>query len=61
VVLLSDGRERGDPELLVARMRRLHRPAQRVIRADPLKARPGHAPLAAPERPVAVVKGADDA
>ncbi|MCA2202198.1 VWA domain-containing protein [Streptomyces sp. SMS_SU21] len=47
VVVLSDGWERGDPELLAERMRRLHRLAHRVIWANPLKARPGHAPLAA--------------
>ncbi|ODA70348.1 VWA domain-containing protein [Streptomyces sp. AVP053U2] len=47
VVLMSDGWERGDPELLAAQMRRLHRLAHRVIWANPLKARPGYAPLAA--------------
>ncbi|CCK25394.1 VWA containing CoxE family protein [Streptomyces davaonensis JCM 4913] len=47
VVVLSDGWERGDPELLAAGMRRLHRLAHRVIWANPLKARPGYAPLAA--------------
>ncbi|WP_374208434.1 vWA domain-containing protein [Streptomyces lincolnensis] len=47
VVLLSDGWERGDPELLGAQMRRLHRLAHRVIWANPRKARPGYAPLAA--------------
>ncbi|MEV0176328.1 VWA domain-containing protein [Streptomyces sp. NPDC050803] len=47
VVLLSDGWERGDPELLADRMRRLHRLAHRVIWANPLKARPGYEPLAA--------------
>lgn len=47
VVLLSDGWERGDPELLAGRMRQLHRLAHRVIWANPLKARPGYAPLAA--------------
>ncbi|WP_406729566.1 VWA domain-containing protein [Streptomyces sp. GD-15H] len=47
VVLLSDGWERGDPELLAAQMHRLHRLAHRVIWANPLKARPGYAPLAA--------------
>ncbi|MFI9825469.1 VWA domain-containing protein [Streptomyces sp. NPDC052013] len=47
VVLLSDGWERGDPELLADGMRRLHRLAHRVIWANPLKARPGYAPLAA--------------
>lgn len=47
VVVLSDGWERGDPELLADQMRRLHRLAHRVIWANPLKARPGYAPLAA--------------
>ncbi|WP_210587242.1 VWA domain-containing protein [Streptomyces sp. GESEQ-35] len=47
VVLLSDGWERGDPELLADQMRRLHRLAHRVIWANPRKARPGYAPLAA--------------
>jgi uncharacterized protein with von Willebrand factor type A (vWA) domain len=47
VVLLSDGWERGDPQLLAAQMRRLHRLAHRVIWANPRKARPGYAPLAA--------------
>jgi len=47
LVLLSDGWERGDPELLAAQMRRLRRLAHRVIWANPLKARPGYAPLAA--------------
>ncbi|MFH8217987.1 VWA domain-containing protein [Streptomyces sp. NPDC018057] len=47
VVLLSDGWERGDPRLLAAQMRRLHRLAHRVVWANPRKARPGYAPLAA--------------
>ncbi|MGW2898328.1 vWA domain-containing protein, partial [Streptomyces sp. NPDC001212] len=47
VVLLSDGWERGDPRLLAAQMRRLHRLAHRVIWSNPRKARPGYAPLAA--------------
>ncbi|WP_405877379.1 VWA domain-containing protein [Streptomyces sp. NBC_01384] len=47
VVLLSDGWERGDPALLADQMRRLHRLAHRVIWANPRKARPGYAPLAA--------------
>lgn len=47
VVVLSDGWERGDPELLAAQMRRLRRLAHRVIWANPRKARPGYAPLAA--------------
>ncbi|MYR58514.1 VWA domain-containing protein, partial [Streptomyces sp. SID625] len=46
VVLLSDGWERGDPRLLAAQMRRLHRLAHRVVWANPRKARPGYAPLA---------------
>jgi uncharacterized protein with von Willebrand factor type A (vWA) domain len=47
VVLLSDGWERGDPALLAGQMRRLHRLAHRVIWANPRRARPGYAPLAA--------------
>ncbi|NUT25931.1 MAG: VWA domain-containing protein, partial [Streptomyces sp.] len=47
VVVLSDGWERDDPELLGNQMRRLHRLAHRVIWANPRKARPGYAPLAA--------------
>jgi uncharacterized protein with von Willebrand factor type A (vWA) domain len=47
VVLLSDGWERGDPQLLAGQMRRLHRLAHRVVWANPRKGRPGYAPLAA--------------
>ncbi|WP_413760152.1 vWA domain-containing protein [Streptomyces sp. MMBL 11-3] len=47
VVVLSDGWERGDPGLLAAQMRRLHRLAHRVVWANPRKARLGYAPLAA--------------
>ena len=47
VVVLSDGWERGDPALLAAQMRRLHRLAHRVVWANPRKGRPGYAPLAA--------------
>jgi uncharacterized protein len=47
VVVLSDGWERGDPALLAAQAHRLHRLAHRVVWANPLKARPGYAPLAA--------------
>jgi uncharacterized protein with von Willebrand factor type A (vWA) domain len=46
VVLLSDGWERGDPDLLGAQMRRMHALAHRVIWANPRKARPGYAPVA---------------
>ncbi|MBF9073712.1 vWA domain-containing protein [Streptacidiphilus fuscans] len=47
VVLLSDGWERGDPAVLAAQMQRLHRLAHRVVWANPRKAHPGYAPLAA--------------
>jgi uncharacterized protein len=47
VVVLSDGWERDDPELLGAQMARLARLAHRVVWANPRKARPGYAPLAA--------------
>jgi uncharacterized protein with von Willebrand factor type A (vWA) domain len=46
VVVLSDGWDRGDPEVLGAEMARLHRVAYRVIWVNPLKASPGYAPLA---------------
>ncbi len=47
VVILSDGWEREDPQLLGAQMARLHLLAHRVVWANPLRARPGYAPLAA--------------
>jgi uncharacterized protein with von Willebrand factor type A (vWA) domain len=47
VVVLSDGWERGDPQLLGEQMARLHRLAHRVLWANPLRARPGYEPLAA--------------
>ena len=46
VVILSDGWDRGDPELLAEQMRRLGRVAYRVIWVNPLKVSPGYAPLA---------------
>ncbi len=47
VVIVSDGWDRGRPELLGEQMRRLHRVAHRVVWVNPLKASPGYAPLAA--------------
>jgi uncharacterized protein with von Willebrand factor type A (vWA) domain len=47
VVIMSDGWERGDPALLGGQMARLARLAHRVVWANPRKARPGYAPLAA--------------
>jgi uncharacterized protein with von Willebrand factor type A (vWA) domain len=46
VVILSDGWDRGDPEVLGAELARLHRVAYRVVWVNPLKATPGYAPLA---------------
>jgi len=46
VVVLSDGWDRGDPEVLSAQMERLHRVAHRIIWVNPLKVTPGYAPLA---------------
>jgi hypothetical protein len=46
VVILSDGWDRGDPEVLAAEMARLHRVAHRLVWVNPLKASPGYAPLA---------------
>ena len=46
VVILSDGWERGDPEVMAEQMRRLSRVAYKVVWVNPLKASPGYAPLA---------------
>ncbi len=46
VVILSDGWDRGSPELLGEQMARLHRVAFRVVWVNPLKASAGYAPLA---------------
>ena len=46
VVVLSDGWDRGNPEVLAAQMERLHRVSFRTIWVNPLKVTPGYAPLA---------------
>lgn len=46
VVILSDGWERDDPELVGEQMRRLRRLAHRIIWVNPRKAARGYAPLA---------------
>lgn len=46
VVILSDGWDRGEPEVLAAQMERLHRIAYKVVWVNPLKVTPGYAPLA---------------
>jgi uncharacterized protein with von Willebrand factor type A (vWA) domain len=46
VVILSDGWDRGDPNVLAEQMQRLGRVAHRVVWVNPLKAGPGYAPLA---------------
>ena len=46
VVILSDGWDRGEPEVLAEQMARLHRVAHRIVWVNPLKASPGYAPLA---------------
>lgn len=46
VVILSDGWDRGDPELLAEQMARLGRVAHRIVWVNPLKVTPGYAPLA---------------
>ncbi len=45
-VVLSDGWDRGDPEVLAEQMQRLDRVAFRMIWVNPLKVSPGYAPLA---------------
>jgi uncharacterized protein len=46
VVVLSDGWDRGDPDVLAAEVARLSRVAHRLVWVNPLKASPGYAPLA---------------
>ena len=46
IVVLSDGWDRGEPEVLAAQMERLHRVAYKVVWVNPLKVTPGYAPLA---------------
>ncbi|MGC8464499.1 MAG: vWA domain-containing protein [Acidimicrobiales bacterium] len=46
VVILSDGWDRGDPNLLGEEMKRLQRVSRRLIWVNPLKASEGYAPLA---------------
>ena len=46
VVVLSDGWDRGDPDVLGEQMQRLHRVAYKVVWVNPLKVTPGYAPLA---------------
>jgi uncharacterized protein with von Willebrand factor type A (vWA) domain len=45
VVLISDGWDRGDPDVLAAQMARLAHVAHRVVWVNPLKASPGYEPL----------------
>ncbi len=46
VVVLSDGWDRGDPEVLGEEMARLARVTHRIVWVNPLKATPEYAPLA---------------
>jgi uncharacterized protein with von Willebrand factor type A (vWA) domain len=46
VVILSDGWDRGDPDVLGEQMQRLSRIAFRTVWVNPLKVTPGYAPLA---------------
>lgn len=46
VVVLSDGWDRGNPDLLAEQMHRLQRVSHRVVWVNPLKVTPGYAPLA---------------
>jgi uncharacterized protein with von Willebrand factor type A (vWA) domain len=45
VAILSDGWDRGDPELLAREIERVRRCAHRLVWLNPLKARPGYEPL----------------
>jgi len=44
VLIVSDGWDRGDPDLLATEMSKLHRSVHRVIWLNPLAGRPGYAP-----------------
>jgi uncharacterized protein with von Willebrand factor type A (vWA) domain len=46
VVILSDGWDRGDPDVLAEQVARLSRVAHRLVWVNPLKASPGFAPVA---------------
>ncbi|MCY4037028.1 MAG: VWA domain-containing protein [bacterium] len=46
VVILSDGWDRGSPEVMDEQMARLRRVAHRLVWVNPLKATPGYQPLA---------------
>jgi len=46
VVIVSDGWDRGDPEVLDEQMARLGRVAHRIVWVNPLKGAPGYEPLA---------------
>ncbi len=46
VVVLSDGWDRGNPDVLAEQMQRLGRVAHRIVWVNPLKVTPGYAPLA---------------
>ncbi|MDP2291864.1 MAG: VWA domain-containing protein [Actinomycetota bacterium] len=46
VVVLSDGWDRGNPEVLAEQMQRLQRISYQTIWVNPLKVTPGYAPLA---------------
>ena len=46
IVILSDGWDRGDVDVLAEQMARLSRLAYKVIWVNPLKAAPGYQPLA---------------
>ena len=45
MIILSDGWDRGEPEVLAAEMERLRRSAHRVVWLNPLAAHPEYAPL----------------
>ena len=46
VIILSDGWDRGDPEVLAEQMQRLQRVSFHTVWVNPLKVTPGYAPLA---------------
>jgi hypothetical protein len=45
IILISDGWDRGEPELLEKEMKRLKRRARRIIWMNPLLETPGYQPI----------------
>ena len=47
IIILSDGLDTGDPQLLNGELKKIHQRARRIVWLNPLKGMKGYAPLAA--------------